>query len=257
VSELQKLSKTESELLGELLSGKNESLEVSIPDDLSPKKAVQWSMAAASLLDRRDSEMAVLLCAMGRLHYLARINPAILKEAGVETVKDYEDNVLKCRQHRATIWKYSSAYREFPAMTPDEAGAIGTTNLVLASKVAKGKSPRQKAEIIEKAKESPEKFREFLEGPSGHAAPGDTTGATFPLYGSAAQIGEFKEWLADKRFMAYAESNHAIEMVLAAIHGSSCEWPLSGDVPEDAVYLRQEPVKELAAAPEAVGKDGW
>lgn len=245
MTELTKLTKTESELLGELLSGKNESLEVSIPDDLSPKKAVQWSKAAASLLDRRDGEMAVLLCAMGRLHYLARVNPAILKEAGVETVKDFEDTVLKCKNHRATVWKFSAAYKEFPEMTPDLAGAIGTTNLVLASNHAKGKSKQQKAKILEKAQESPAKFREFLEGPSGHAAPGDTTGGMFPLYGSSAQLAELREWLADPRFMSYAESKNAIEMLLASIHGSSCEWPLMGDVPP--VYVRQEPVKEIAA----------
>ena len=230
------MSKEDTELLALLEDKHNRSIEVIIPEDSDPKKVVRWSKAVASMLDKEDGKIAVLLCAAGRLHALARDNAEILKAAGVETIKQFEDEVLRCHNHRATLYKFSSAYKALPGLTPDDAQAIGTTNLVRASKVAEGLSDTQRKELIQQAKKPVSEFKVYVEETSGLSEKGGTSIATFTLMGTAAEVAELREWLADKRFIAAASSNAPMIMVLSAIQSWSAEWP-----PEEAPQPSGEP----------------
>jgi len=248
-TELAKLSKSEMKLMGALLSGENKAIEISIPDDLAPKTAVEWSKLTASLLDKNDGERAILLQVAGRLHFLARNNPKILEESGCENLSEYEDRILNCRDHRTTIWKYSSAYKAFPELTLAAAATIGTTNLARAAKIANGASESQKAEILEHAKEAPEKFKEWAEEKSGLSAPGATTGAMFQLFGSKEQVDELKEFLADEGFRGHSGSDHPLSMILSAIKEASTEWAKQEDDGED--------VEDEATSPGDAAEGDW
>lgn len=232
------MSKEDTELLALLGDKHNRSIEIIIPDDLDPKKVVKWSRATASLLDQEDAKVSILLCAAGRLHFLARTNPEVLKAAKVETIKQFEDEVLKCRNHRATVYKFSTAYKALPGLTPDDAAAIGTTNLVVASKVAEGLSESQRKELIQQAKKPVSEFKVYVEETSGLSEKGATTMASFTLLGTAAEVSELKEWLCDKRFIEAASSNAPMMMVLSAIQSWSAEWPAEqAQAEEDEVVL--------------------
>lgn len=231
MTDLVKFSKTESELLAEIRAWKDQPIEVSIPEDTDPKTVVRWSKIGSSLIDKNDSERAILLQILGRLHFLARTNPAILEAAKCENLKEYEETVLVCRNHRATVYKFSSAYKALPELTPADAAEIGSTNLEIAAKVTpKDASASQRKKIIAKAKElSTEQFREWAEGESGVSSKGATSTDSFTLIGSGEEIREFKEFLAMPGFREHAGTDRPIAMVLAAIKESSTEW---GDGPE-------------------------
>ncbi len=219
---LTKLGKQQVQRLTEL---RDSPIEAIIPDDTTAKEVVEWGRTLASLYDRNDGERAIILHSMGRIHFMARMNPAVLEEAECATMTEYEDKILKCRDHRSTIWKISSGYKAFPGLTPKDIADIGTTNLERASKIADGKSPKQKKEIIAKAKELPtEEFKVWVEEESGHSAKGATTGATFPLIGSLEEITNLKEDLAEQMFIVWVGSNRPMDMIAQAINESKSEW---------------------------------
>lgn len=219
-TELTKYTKGEQELVSELASGKNRSMEVLIPDDLDPKVVVQWSKAVSSLLDKTDSILSVYLQAAGRLLFVARKNPKVLEEARCGKIEDYIETILKCRNHRTTVYNYSSGYMTFPELTPAKAAEIGTVNLQIASKVAKGKSQKQKATILEKAAELPTaEFREYVEQHSGVSGPGATTTGSFMLMGSTEEIQELKEYLAGTK-------KRPIEFILEALSDKGADEEL-------------------------------
>jgi hypothetical protein len=259
--DLTKTTKTELELIDKLLSGHNQSLEILIPEDLDPKKAVKWSKAAASLMDKKDGEVAVLLQCMARLHYLARTNPEILKEADCESIAEYEDKVLRCKQHRSTIWKFSRAYKAFPSLTPDQAAEIGTENLDRAAKVATsvGASDAQKATILEKAKTlTVDKFKVFIEEESGLSGKGETTSASLTLTGSKAEIDEIKGHFLNPRFIIHAGTDHPIGMLLNVIHESEPGWPHEEDEPKSVqVGQTEEPQAEPVMAAASEESEDW
>ena len=240
-TELAKPSKPELKLIGELLSGQNRSIEIAIPTDLAPKVAIEWSRLTASLLDKNDSERAILLHVAGRLHYLARNNKEILKEADCKDLLEYEDRILKCRNHHTTIYKYSMGYETFPQLTIEAAAQIGTTNLERATKIAKTASEAQKQKILEKATLPVPEFKEWVEKESGLSAPGATTGAMFQLFGSKEQVEELKEWLANDEFRGHSGSDHPRTMILGAIQEAHTEWRKKEDDGEDVEDEAQLP----------------
>lgn len=240
-TELVKFSKGEAELRAKIIAGHDESIEITLPDDIEPEVAVKWSQYAALLLDRNDSERAVYLQCAGRLHYLARTRQDILKAAKCKTLEEYEERILKCRNHRSTIYKISTGYKSFPSLTPDDVAEIGTVNLERASKIAKDASPAQKKRILDKAKElDTETFKVWVEEKSGLSSAGETTGASFQLFGTSAQIDELKTWLADAALIDWAGTNQPIGVVLAAIQSATTEI---GEKSEEKIQVGQEPAE--------------
>lgn len=224
-TELTKLSKTEQELMGEILSGKNKAIEISIPDDLPAKTIVKYTMSVSSLLHKNEGEKAVLIAVLGRLHFLARTNAEVLKEAECETLGDFEKLIGGSGASRSSIWAASAAYKTFPGLTPNDYSDIGSTNLGLASKACKEASPAQKKKVLAAAVgKSTEEFKGWLEKKSGLSAPGENTASNYPLMGSKAQVDELREWLADDGFKDWAGSDQPIAMILAAIHEATTQF---------------------------------
>ncbi len=227
MSKLQKYTDVELELLREVEAGEKKSLSEVFPDNLLPELVVKWSRAAGSLVDKKDGELAISLHVAGRFHHLARINPEVLEYAGVKTMAEYEDQVLKCKQHRSTVYKYSSAYKAFPELTTEQAAEIGTENLSRATKVANssGASDSQKALLLEKAKTLPvQEFKDHVEKDSGLSAPGETTDISFRCSGTLAEVRELEGFLRDKRFVEWAGTTRDIGKILAAIQAATTEW---------------------------------
>lgn len=229
MTDLIKYGAVDSEVKNALAKSMDSAIEIIIPDDISPAMAVRWSRGISILLDRNESERAVWLQAAGRLHFLARENRAILEEADCQTISDYEAKVLVCKNHLATVWKYSRAYKAFPGLTPSDVAEIGSTNLEIASRVVPpDASPSQRKRILQRAKELPTKeFRDWIEQKSGVSAPGETTTDSFPLIGSAADVKHLKTWLADPRFVEFtgAANPTPLQMILAAIEEASSVFP--------------------------------
>lgn len=244
---LTSYTKAETELLEAVDAGKKKSLAEIFPDDLDPKLVVKWSRAAGSLVDKIDGKLATSLHVMGRFHFLARTNPAVLEEAGCETIDEYESKILKCKQHRSTVYKYSSAYAAFPTLTPEEAAAIGTESLSRATKVVNsaGASDSQKAEILEKAKSSSvQEFKDHVEKKSGLSAPGETNSISFRCAGTIAEVRELESFLRDPRFAAWAGTERDIGKILAAIQSATTEWE------QGEVVQVGQPVDMTGAAPD-------
>ncbi len=228
MSELQKYTKDEAELLEAVQSGKKKLLSDIFPDDLDPKLVVKWSRAAGSLVDKKDGELAASLHIAGRFHAIARRNPLVLQEAECKTIDEYMEKVLHCEQHRSTVYKFSSGYDTFEKLTPERAAKIGTENLVRATKLAKsaGASPAQKEVILEQAEKlSVDDFKHWGENKSGLSGPGETTNASYKLSGTQAEISELQAWFRDVRFAECSGSSTDIGKVLAAIQSYSAEWP--------------------------------
>jgi hypothetical protein len=227
MTELSKYTDVEMELLREVEAGEKKSLSEVFPDNLLPELVVKWSRAAGSLVDKKDGELAISLHVAGRFHHLARINPEVLEYAGVKTMAEYEDQILKCKQHRSTVYKYSSAYLAFPTLTPEGAAAIGTENLSRATRVAKssGASDSQKQELLEKAKTSSvQGFKDHVEKGSGLSAPGETTDIIFKCSGTIAEVRHVESFLSDPDFVAWAGTARDIGKIIAALEASTTEW---------------------------------
>ncbi len=247
MTELSKYTDVELELLREVEAGEKKSLSEVFPDNLLPELVVKWSRAAGSLVDKKDGELAISLHVAGRFHHLARINPEVLEYAGVKTMAEYEDQILKCKQHRSTVYKFSSAYLAFPELTTEQAAAIGTENLSRATRVAKssGASDSQKKDLLEKAGSLPvQEFKDHVEKKSGLSAPGETNDITFRCAGTIAEVREIESFLRDARFGAWAGTERDIGKILAAIQAATTEWK------EEVVQVGQ-PVDMTGAAPEA------
>ncbi len=262
MSDLQKYSKVETELLEAVQAGKKKSLSEIFPDDLDPKLVVKWSRAAGSLVDKKDGELAASLHIAGRFHALARMNPKVLEEAECKTIDEYTEKVLRCEQHRSTIYKFSSAYETFSELTPERAAGIGTENLVRATRIAKsaGASDAQKEVILEQAEKlSVDQFKDWGEKKSGLSAPGETSDLTFKCAGTTAEVREVEKWLKDERFVAWAGTGKPIGMILAAIQASSTEWGAGEKVdmtePESVQAGQEREPTAVGAAEEAL--DQW
>lgn len=249
MTELTKLSKSDAQLLDKLESIRDKPVDQIFPADMPPKEIVNWSKAIVSWYEKTDGEQAAKLHMLGCLHARARANEDVLKEAGCETIGEYEDKILGGKKHRATVWKYSSAYLALPELSPQDAVDIGTENLVRATKIAKGTSVSQRKEIIQKAKKPVAEFTEWVEEQSGLSEKGGTTLASFTLLGTAAEVSELKEWLADPRFIEACSSNSPMMMVLAAIQSYSTEWGTEGDAVQSG--------QTEEASPAMTSKDEW
>lgn len=226
MTELTRLSKSEAQLLDKLESIRDKPVDQIFPADMDPKEIVNWSKAIVSWYEKTDGEQAAKLHMLGCLHARARANSEVLKEAGCETIAEYEDKILGGKKHRATVWKYSSAYLAAPELSPQDAVDIGTTNLVVMTKlITEDMSSSQRTEIIKKAKKPTPEFKTWAEEESGLSHKGGTTMASFTMLGTAAEVSELREWLADKRFIQAASSNAPMMMVLSAIQSWSSEWP--------------------------------
>ncbi len=225
---------------------RDQSLSVSFPNDLHPDEVIKWSRVTAAALDHNDGQRAVLLGVAGRLHHLARINPEVLVKASCESLDDYLDTVLNCRNHRSTVYKFSSSYETFPDLPPAKAESIGTDKLVRAAKVAKsiGASPQQKEEILVQAETlSTSEFKQWADKAVGGGT-GATTGAMFELYGSAEEVRELKEELAEEGFVEFAGSSQPIKQVLAAVAESRDLWPVKSDEDRRLIHVKTTVVEK-------------
>lgn len=246
MSELVKYSKQEEELYRVISSAKDEELGVVFPDDLDPQLVVQYSESAGARLRHNEGEKGMLIAVLGRLHSLARNNPEVLRAAGCSTVTEYEDKILGVsKAARSSIWVASTAYLTFPKLTPAQCVKIGSSNLVIATRVCRGKdlSEKQKNRILEAGEEGTDQFREFVEERSGISGPGETKAASFDLFGTEAEILDLRSWLADPRFLEATEEDddRPIALILASIKSYSAEWkrspkndiPPHGPMPQD------------------------
>lgn len=224
---LARLSKSEAQLLDKLEAIRDQPVGKIFPIDMPAREIVTWSRAIVSWHEKTDGEQAAKIHMLGCLHARARANPAVLKEADCKTIDEYEDKIFGGKKHISTIYKISSSYLAYPDLTPQDIIDIGTTNLVVATKLAgqtKDLSPRQRKEIVQQAKKSVAEFKEWAEVDSGLSHRGALTLAEFKILGSQAEVDELREWLADKRFIQAASSNSPIMMILAAIQSWSAEW---------------------------------
>lgn len=242
MTDLVRVPKSDQELIDLVNRNKKRPIVDFLPDDLAPEVVVRFSKSAASLLKRNDGERAICFSVLGRLHWLARKSlPQVLKKSKCENLRAYEDTILGCSEHRTTLWKFSSAYELDPQATPERLEAIGSEKLAIAAREFKGKSEHQKAEALNQAEQAPsvEAYRKWVETQSGVSGPGETQSASFNLFGSKAEIDEFKGWLADQQFREWAGTDKPIGMTLASIHASTADWDSSLPVGEILQAVRQ------------------
>lgn len=224
-TDLVKLTTGENEFIAELIKGRKEDAAIAVPDDMPPRDVLVAVRACASTLNKLEKAHGFVAPVLGRLMAIVS-RDKLYQQAGYDTLGAYEEAELSSKISHATLWNAKRAYEVFPELPLATYAEIGTSNINLASKHAKGKSDKQKKEIIEKAaKLPPAKFQTWIEGESGISSPGENDGAEYILTGNRTQISELKEWLKDPRFEQAAEAKQPIELILAAIHSFSAEWP--------------------------------
>lgn len=238
---LLKWSNNEDEFIRDILKDKQLTLDTVIPDEMDIREVLSGIKACVSVVGKLDRARDMVGPLLGRFMALVVKRPEIYEKAGFDSANDFEKAEILDKIGHSSLWEYKRIYEVLPALPMDQYVVVGKGKLLDIAKVCKTThaTEGQTKELLDKAVEpkmTREKFRTFLEGESGLASRGDLSGATYPLNGSAAQVTELREFLADARFVAFAESDQPITMLLRAIHESSTEWPL----------LDEEP-----------GKEGW
>jgi hypothetical protein len=214
--------------LAAVLKRKKRSLLETVPEDIEPREALANIKECVASLNKLGNTTSVIGAILGAHMALAAKRPEIYEAAGYPSLREFEKAEIVDKVSHGSAWNYKLVAEQFPQSSVEEVLQIGSTNMLRAARVCKSTdaSPAQKKKILEKAAElNTEKFKEWVEEKSGLSAPGETSTDSFQLIGSAAQITELKEHLAEPQFKEFAQSDTPIGMVLAAIQESKDLWP--------------------------------
>lgn len=230
MSELVRITNAQREMHDELVRCRNKEISLVYPDDMDPRLVVQKAKYAGQLIAQADKGLSMYLVAAGRLHFLARKNKEVLEEAGCSTIKDFEAIIDPDGRHRTSIWNASAAYATFEdELTPAAAAEIGSTNLGVITRALKGKNPsaKDKQRFLTAAKEkTTESLKTWVEQKSGISGPGETSSATYPLFGTLAEITLLKEHLGNQGFHELFELSpdaRPIDLILASFDNNANE----------------------------------
>ena len=239
-SELVKLSSAEEDLASAILKQRKISISESVPEDIDARECLANIKSCTSALRKLNGATSLIGAYLGRHMAIMARRPEIFEAAGYTSLDEYEKAEILDKIGHGTVWNYKAVSEAFPSIELGRITKIRTGNLIRAAKVCKDASDSQKAKVLDKAEELPLKeFKVWIEEKSGLSGKGATSGASFPLMGSEEQISELKEFLADKRFRAFAETDQPVAMLLAAIKDSASDWPLLDD--DEPVHDGQEP----------------
>lgn len=235
---LLKWSNNEDEFIRDILKDKQLTLDTVIPDEMDIREVLSGIKACVSVVGKLDRARDMVGPLLGRFMSLVAKRPEIYERAGYDSLDAFEKGEILEKIGHGTVWEYRKIYEAIPNLPMDQYAVIGKGKLSDIAEVCRTThaTEGQTRQLLEKAVEpnmTRKKFRTFLEGESGLASKGDLSGATYPLNGSAAQVTELREFLADARFVAFAESDQPITMLLRAIHESSTEWPLLDEEPKE------------------------
>lgn len=233
-TQLLKWSSNEDEFIRDILKDKQLTLEAVIPDEMDIREVLAGIKACVSVvgkLDRAKDRVGPLL---GRFMSLVAKRPEIYEKAGYDSLDSFEKGEILEKIGHGTVWEYRKIYEAIPSLSMDQYAVIGKGKLLDIARVCRTTKATdgQTQKLIEKATEpnmTRDKFRTFLEEESGLVSKGDLSGATYILMGSASEVTELKEELADQRFDAFAESTQPIKKILRAIQESKSEWPIMDD----------------------------
>lgn len=260
---LLRITSNEDEFLYSLLKGSKEPLNFAIPEDMAYREVMTGISRCTSYLDKIGRMGNMLGAVLGRYMALVAKRPEIYQRAGYNDLLAFEQGEILDKIGHGTLWDYKRISEAFPTMPLKEFQSIRKNNLLDAAKVVEGKSEAQVTEIVQKAKELPNKaFREWLEEES-HTGKGELQGASLLVSGNHAEIEELKSLLNDPRCRRfYCEDGwdpnkvRHIDQLLCALKESTTEWP-----PEEQLEIpphapdSEQPAGMLCGP--ADNGDGW
>lgn len=235
-TQLLKWNSNEDEFIHDILKDRQLTLESVIPDDMEIREVLAGIHACVSVVSKLDRARDRIGPLLGRFMAVVVKRPEIYEKAGYDSATALEKAEILDKIGHSSLWEYKKIYEILPSLPMDQYAVIGKGKLVDIATACKASNAtdKQKNKLLEKAVEpnmTREKLKTYLEQESGLVSKGDLSGATYPLNGSSAQITELREFLADERFISFAESDQPIAMLLRAIHESSTEWPIMDDEP--------------------------
>ena len=199
-----------------------------IPDTIAPERAAALSRGIGELLAQNDYQKTQYLLFAGRLLHLAQKYPAIREAAKCKLMRDYYGLIDPTGKHESSIYAAASAYETFDDMlTPSLAAEIGAVNLTVATRAARtsaaGTSQRQ--EILDQAKALPTRaFRKYLEDKMKVVGKGGTEFSILEIRGTIEKVNILRNFLNMPAFAHFAESEHPVDMLIAAIENSMSDW---------------------------------
>lgn len=226
--DLMKLAPSESSRVKAALKDGKSPLSAIIPDDIEPRELLVFikdCVVMQGTLVKASNQVGALI---GRGLALMKARPEVLGASGYDTLKAYEEAEIvgKLASH-GSIWQHKRVIEMYPELSTDEIKDIGIVKLTDTVKnLPANPSPEQKRTFLDKARESPtvEANLEWIEQQSGHGAPGSARFAKLELMGPGDQIQEIREFLAERDFIEWAETDAAAGMILAAIKESTTQW---------------------------------
>jgi hypothetical protein len=243
-TQLITLTASEEDLASVILKQRKISLSESVPQDIEPRECLANIKSCTSALKKLGGATRLIGAYLGQHMAIMAKRPEIYEAAGYSSLDAYEKAEILDKIGHGTVWNYKLIAERFPNLELGRISKIRTDNLLTAAKICKDASDSQKSKILDKAEELPvEEFREWVEQKSGLSGKGETTGATFPLMGSTAEITELKEWLADSGLIEWAGTDKPVGIILAAIQSATSEFTSPAKEPE-VIQTGQTPAGE-------------
>ncbi len=202
-------------------------ISATVPDNMPFADVLKHSETCTTALLKVQGCVGVLRAVLGKLMFVASRDKPGLKSAGFPTmgafVKHLEnfsgkgDTVL---YDAMRIWEYVG-----DDLTAEEWADVGITKLKLlcshTDPAATSKPTLLRAAVDMSIKD----FKRHLED-TGHAGPGETSGASLILTGDVARITAIRRFLNHPEIQDHVGSAHPVEIILAAFgEAQSSDWP--------------------------------
>lgn len=190
----------------------------------TPEQVVERARELAEEWSNIERRGTLLLAELGVYHRRAADDPEVLKAAGCETLRDFEQTVLKAAH--ATIGLVSSSYKYFPELTPERFVSIGPVKMRRAIAAVKGKdmSAGQRESVLEMVLSADNVYHATKRLEDKVSGPGTLTKASLLIEGDAIDISELEQHLADERNQRGADTSDPCRMINQAFIEAGTEW---------------------------------
>lgn len=221
-SEVVTLSNPERKVLAALLNDEATPLEV-IPADATAAELMANLSICSTVLGRIEKASGKLKALIGRYLAVIRQSPHIYRERGYDSFEKFvnAEVVEKLGLSRSSLWEAKKIAEAFPGLQMSDYEEIGTTKLILASKITSSDQPGHQ-KVLNKAKDmTVEEFRKYtMDASGGH----DDSKASVVLTGGRSDIQTIERFIGNDKMKLYLEVESSARMVAMAITESGTTW---------------------------------